>query len=176
MSPKEITIDTRVKLNNGVEMPMFGLGTFQMGSGKETQQAVLTALEAGYRLYHYDEIGRKGVNCVFVPSFNQDPLRFQEQANLDCKNFHVDLIQTNVKEYGGSCIIGVEHEKAIERLINEGYRKRDDFKYKLCEANGEMLIIADLCMGGVEVPTSMDAKLRIEIIAQYKYKYGSWRG
>jgi len=50
MSPKEIKIDTRVKLNNGVEIPMFGLGTFQMRSGKETQQAVLSALEAGYRL------------------------------------------------------------------------------------------------------------------------------
>jgi diketogulonate reductase-like aldo/keto reductase len=50
MSQKEIKIDTKVKLNNGVEMPIFGLGTFQMRSGKETQQAVLHALEAGYRL------------------------------------------------------------------------------------------------------------------------------
>jgi diketogulonate reductase-like aldo/keto reductase len=50
MSPREIKIDTKVKLNNGVEMPLFGLGTFQMRSGKETQQAALTALEAGYRL------------------------------------------------------------------------------------------------------------------------------
>jgi diketogulonate reductase-like aldo/keto reductase len=50
MSQKEITIDTTVKLNNGVKMPIFGLGTFQMRSGKETQQAVLYALEAGYRL------------------------------------------------------------------------------------------------------------------------------
>jgi diketogulonate reductase-like aldo/keto reductase len=50
MSQKELKIDTKVKLNNGVEMPLFGLGTFQMRSGKETQQAVLAALEAGYRL------------------------------------------------------------------------------------------------------------------------------
>ncbi len=50
MSSKEIKIDTKVKLNNGVEMPMFGLGTFQMRSGKETQQAVLSALQASYRL------------------------------------------------------------------------------------------------------------------------------
>jgi len=50
MRPKEIKIDTKVKLSNGVEMPIFGLGTFQMRSGKETQQAVLAALEAGYRL------------------------------------------------------------------------------------------------------------------------------
>lgn len=50
MSRKEFKIDTKVKLNNGVEMPIFGLGTFQMRSGKETEQAVLYALEAGYRL------------------------------------------------------------------------------------------------------------------------------
>jgi len=43
-------IDTKVKLNNGIEMPIFGLGTYQMGSGKETKEAVLYALEIGYRL------------------------------------------------------------------------------------------------------------------------------
>lgn len=47
---REIRIDTRVKLNNGVEMPIFGIGTFLMGGGRETRKAVLCALEAGYRL------------------------------------------------------------------------------------------------------------------------------
>lgn len=47
---KEIEIDTRVKLNNGVEMPLFGLGTYGTQSGKEAQKAVLHALKAGYRL------------------------------------------------------------------------------------------------------------------------------
>jgi len=50
MMIKEIRIDTKVRLNNGVEMPIFGLGTFQSRSGKETRAAVLCALEAGYRL------------------------------------------------------------------------------------------------------------------------------
>ena len=45
----EIRIDTKVKLNNGVEMPIFGLGTYLARRGKETEQAVLHALEAGYR-------------------------------------------------------------------------------------------------------------------------------
>jgi diketogulonate reductase-like aldo/keto reductase len=43
-------IDARVKLNNGIEMPVFGLGTFQTRSGRETKDAVLYALQAGYRL------------------------------------------------------------------------------------------------------------------------------
>jgi diketogulonate reductase-like aldo/keto reductase len=45
----KLTINTTVKLNNGVEMPMLGFGTFLSPAGKETQDAVLWALEAGYR-------------------------------------------------------------------------------------------------------------------------------
>jgi len=44
-----IGIDTKVELNNGVEMPLFGLGTFQ-ARGSGTTKAVLHALEIGYRL------------------------------------------------------------------------------------------------------------------------------
>jgi diketogulonate reductase-like aldo/keto reductase len=50
MVMKEIKIDTKIKLNNGIEMPIFGLGTFQMQNGKETYEAVLYALQIGYRL------------------------------------------------------------------------------------------------------------------------------
>jgi len=50
MRTQEIRIDTKVKLNNDIEMPLLGLGTFQAGRGQETQDAVLYALEIGYRL------------------------------------------------------------------------------------------------------------------------------
>lgn len=50
MMAKPIQIDTRVTLNNGVEMPVFGLGTYLTRSGKEAQDAVSYALEIGYRL------------------------------------------------------------------------------------------------------------------------------
>ncbi len=42
-------ITSTVTLNNGVEMPCLGLGVWQAGAGDETRQAVLWALEAGYR-------------------------------------------------------------------------------------------------------------------------------
>jgi methylglyoxal/glyoxal reductase len=45
-----LNITSTVILNNGVEMPLFGLGVFQTEQGKETQQAVRWALETGYRL------------------------------------------------------------------------------------------------------------------------------
>jgi diketogulonate reductase-like aldo/keto reductase len=47
---KRLAIDSRVKLSNGVQMPVFGLGTYQTRPGKETREAVLYALKIGYRL------------------------------------------------------------------------------------------------------------------------------
>ncbi len=40
----------KVNLNNGVEMPMVGLGVFQIADLDECEQTVLTALQSGYRL------------------------------------------------------------------------------------------------------------------------------
>lgn len=56
-------INTKIKLNNGVEMPAFGLGVFK--AGKDTYSAVRAALDYGYRLidtamiyYNEEEVGR----------------------------------------------------------------------------------------------------------------------
>ncbi len=42
-------INTKVELNNGIKIQLLGLGTYQTKIGKETEQAVLAALEIGYR-------------------------------------------------------------------------------------------------------------------------------
>jgi diketogulonate reductase-like aldo/keto reductase len=42
-------IQSKVKLNNGVEMPWLGLGVFRSEEGREVENAVKTALENGYR-------------------------------------------------------------------------------------------------------------------------------
>lgn len=44
-----LTIASTLSLNNGVAMPRFGLGVYQTGTGKRTENAVQWALEAGYR-------------------------------------------------------------------------------------------------------------------------------
>ena len=41
---------TTIHLNNGRDMPVLGLGVARMAEGGETEQSVLWALEAGYRL------------------------------------------------------------------------------------------------------------------------------
>ena len=43
-------LQSRVKLNNGVEMPILGLGVYQSPPGRTTQGTVRSALKIGYRL------------------------------------------------------------------------------------------------------------------------------
>ena len=40
----------KTTLNNGVEMPLLGLGVYQIPDLKECEQTVMTAIESGYRL------------------------------------------------------------------------------------------------------------------------------
>ena len=42
-------LESTRRLRNGPEIPRLGLGVFRSGPGDETRQAVLWALEAGYR-------------------------------------------------------------------------------------------------------------------------------
>jgi diketogulonate reductase-like aldo/keto reductase len=42
-------INYKITMNNGKEIPQFGLGVYLTKSGKETLNAVTWALEAGYR-------------------------------------------------------------------------------------------------------------------------------
>lgn len=44
----ELSLVSKYKLNNGIEIPVLGLGVYQMSS-EETERAVRWALEAGYR-------------------------------------------------------------------------------------------------------------------------------
>lgn len=56
-----IDINTTVKLNNGVDMPVFGLGLYKSQPGDEVYNAVRWAIDAGYKLadtatfYHNEE-------------------------------------------------------------------------------------------------------------------------
>lgn len=45
-----LNLGSRITLNDGHRMPLFGLGVWQAAAGKETRHAVEHALEIGYRL------------------------------------------------------------------------------------------------------------------------------
>jgi diketogulonate reductase-like aldo/keto reductase len=44
-----LTLESRAKLNNGIEIPRLGLGVYQSPPGEITLHAVKYALEIGYR-------------------------------------------------------------------------------------------------------------------------------
>ena len=46
---QRVNISSSVTLNDGVKIPIYGLGVYQAGSAEETRSAVLWALENGYR-------------------------------------------------------------------------------------------------------------------------------
>src|SRR6266545_3830820 len=45
-----LSLETHLTLADGTKMPVLGLGVWRAASGKETQRAVGTALQVGYRL------------------------------------------------------------------------------------------------------------------------------
>src|SRR6516164_3112204 len=45
-----LTLQSTAKLNNNTRIPMLGLGVWQIPNGKPTAEAVVWALETGYRL------------------------------------------------------------------------------------------------------------------------------
>ncbi|HHU48218.1 MAG TPA: aldo/keto reductase, partial [Clostridiales bacterium] len=66
-------LSSRVKLHNGVEMPIFGLGVWRMRDGDESKNSVRFAVEHGYRLidtaaaYYNEEGVGQGIEASNVP-------------------------------------------------------------------------------------------------------------
>ena len=46
----DLNLNSRITLNNGIEMPVFGFGTYQLKDEKIVIETVSAALESGYRL------------------------------------------------------------------------------------------------------------------------------
>lgn len=68
----KLTTESKIKLNNGVEIPVLGLGTWKL-DGEKAQDAVLWALEAGYRhidtakMYDNEGYVGKGIKKSGIP-------------------------------------------------------------------------------------------------------------
>ena len=73
LKPMIKSIKDKVSLNNGVQMPWFGLGVWKSKSGEETENAINYALEAGYihidtaSLYKNEESVGKAVKQSGIP-------------------------------------------------------------------------------------------------------------
>lgn len=60
------SLASTIALNNGVEMPRFGLGVFRSAEGPEVENAVVTALKAGYRLIDTATSGLARIRTILI--------------------------------------------------------------------------------------------------------------
>ncbi len=104
MKENKISRNTRIKLNNGVEMPILGLGTWQIHGTEETEETVLYALDVGYRLIDTADIygNEEGIGRALRKSSTP-----REQIFITTKVWNSD--------YGYSSTI-TACEKSLKRL------------------------------------------------------------
>lgn len=72
-SAMTLNLQSTLELNNGVEIPVLGLGVFRSPPGRKTQQAVLEALAVGYRhvdtahIYGNERDVGEAIRCSEIP-------------------------------------------------------------------------------------------------------------
>ena len=146
--------------------------------------SVLTCIDyadQSYRVCRYSEYGINGVDFIVNPCYDSNILRFQSRCNSDCEDNGVTVLQINRApengKFGETCIIAKEHETILERLQLEGFKPKDNIKYKLFRAEQEMLVILDFNIKitpPVSLPTHYTGRIKLSKERCYKYIRGYW--
>ena len=71
-----LSLESHAKLNNGVKIPLLGLGVYQSPPGKMTERAVSYALKIGYR--HVDTAYLYGNESDVGKALRESGLRREE--------------------------------------------------------------------------------------------------
>lgn len=125
----------KIILNNGVEMPLLGLGVYQVADQEECEKVVLTAIESGYPLidtasfYLNEEAVGKAIKKSAVPrenlfittklwvsdsGYERTKIAFEESLKkLQLEYLDLYLIHQAMGDYYGSW-------RAMEELYKEG--------------------------------------------------------
>ncbi len=154
---------------------------FQTRFGKFTTLICLDYMKEVHHIIYNQDKEKSNIDFIINPSCNRDVINYQERANQDCQveNFPY-IIQVNVlvksgKKCGGTCIIGMEHDSAISRYESEGYRPTNDaIRYKLLQAEGETIIIADLDIAKKAVPVPPTG-LKMKNVNCYIFRNELWQ-
>ena len=127
-------LKTTKKLNNGVEMPVLGLGCYK--SAEDTKQAVLDALAAGYRhidtatLYHNEHLVGQAIKESGIPReeifittklWNDDMKAGTQMEAFErsLKWLDTDYVDLYLLHWPVSCALE-ESWKILERIYKEG--------------------------------------------------------
>jgi diketogulonate reductase-like aldo/keto reductase len=131
---ENLNIRTTVRLNNGVEMPVFGLGTWQISS-RQTELSVRHALDAGYRhidtaaAYHNEQAVGKAVRESSIKREDVFITTKLWKEDLGCKRA-IEACNKSLARLGLACVdlylihwpgdLRIETWKAMEELLKEG--------------------------------------------------------
>lgn len=124
-----------IKLNSGRDIPVLGLGVFQIDDAAECERTVREALETGYRLVdtaaaygNEESVGKAVVKSgipreeifistkVWVQDFGYEKTKASVErslAKLDCGYIDLVLLHQQLSDYYGSW-------RALEELVKEG--------------------------------------------------------
>lgn len=129
-------INSTVTLNNGIKMPIFGLGVFEAKSGDETKNAVSLALKNGYRLidtaaiYHNEQ----SVGDALKTTLPKLSLK-REDVFITTKLWNSDIREKNTKAAFEKSLklLGLEYVDLylihwpVEKGIKEAWQVMEEF-------------------------------------------------
>jgi len=123
-------IKTTIKLNNGIEIPVLGLGVWETPSGNICEEAVLAALETGYRhidtaaIYENEESVGAALKKTSIPReeifittklWNSDHDDPEEAFNESLKKLQLDYVDLYLMQNASW--------KILEKINKEGKAK-----------------------------------------------------
>lgn len=106
-----------------------------------------------------DKLSNK-IDILFVPSYNENIVRFEEIAHTHVQNHPSYIMISNSAIYGGTSIFGQLDKVHFNQLVQKGYKEAESDTYKLCEIKkgSEGIIVADfnIKQKGIQKPTPID--------------------
>ncbi len=163
---------------------------FQTRFGKFVVLICIDYMDEAHRVLYNPNKEKQDVDFIINPCYNRDVVNFQKQADLDCLRANKPyILQANVaaggkdkkhEGFGGTSIIGTDHDSALQRYRGERYvPDGDQIRYKFLQVEDsqdikEMILIANLDVKRKGVPVPPDG-LKMKNVCRYIYKGNRWQ-
>ena len=147
----ELKLDSRIRLHDGNQMPLFGLGVWAAEPGRETYDAVVHALKTGYchidtaQMYgnEKDALEFYGRNLGLTFQIADDTLDYNAELKLFGKKIGQDFFEGKITLPIILLFqkLGNDEKKILSNMFKKELRTKDDFneiialinKYKIIQ-------------------------------------------